>query len=212
MGKVISGKNMAEQSIYFNSGDLKLEGLVEERPGQRGVIITHPHPLYGGSMHNNVVDAILGSYRDQGITTLRFNFRGVDGSEGSFDEGKGEVDDLRAAIDYLKGLGKTRLALAGYSFGAWVIYLGLDNYEDVEQVLMVSPPVDAMSFDSPKATDKIRFVASGDQDEYGSPESVEKIVSIWNPGISLNLIKGANHFYSFKETELKKSIDLFLAE
>jgi alpha/beta superfamily hydrolase len=104
---------MTEQTVHFPASSLQLEGLLSLASGDKGVVITHPHPLYGGDMHNNVVDTLARVYRQHGYTTLRFNFRGVGGSQGHYDEGEGEQEDIKAALDYLLGQGKTRLDLAG---------------------------------------------------------------------------------------------------
>jgi len=85
---------MVEQQVYFRSGPLKLEGLIHDVPGDKGVVMTHPHPLYGGSMHNNVVESMVAAYRKGGYSTLRFNFRGAGKSEGSYDQGVGEQEDV----------------------------------------------------------------------------------------------------------------------
>ena len=85
---------MDEELIFFMAGDIKIEGLLQTKPGDKGVVITHPHPLYGGSMHNNVVESLVQVYQQAGYATLRFNFRGVGGSAGQYDNGVGEVDDL----------------------------------------------------------------------------------------------------------------------
>ena len=86
----------------FIEGGCKLEGILNENSKRGGVVICHPHPLYGGDMHNNVVNAIEEGFADQGFTTLRFNFRGVGASEGSYGEGQGEVEDLVGAVEFLK--------------------------------------------------------------------------------------------------------------
>jgi alpha/beta superfamily hydrolase len=80
---------MAEEEIIFDSEGLKIEGLLENLQGEMGVVVTHPHPLYGGQMRNNVVESITQAYREQGYSTLRFNFRGVGKSEGSYEDGPG---------------------------------------------------------------------------------------------------------------------------
>ena len=96
---------MTEKNIVFESGDLKLEGLLDQVAGDRGVVITHPHPQYGGTMHNNVVESLVNAYGRAGYTTLRFNFRGMGRSEGHYDEGVGEQVDVGCAVAYLKDLG-----------------------------------------------------------------------------------------------------------
>ena len=80
---------MTEERIFFESDGLQLEGLLDAQPGEKAVVITHPHPLYGGEMHNDVVGAISAAYIKAFHTTLRFNFRGVGASEGEYNEGMG---------------------------------------------------------------------------------------------------------------------------
>jgi len=103
-------------------GDERLEGVLREGAGKDAAVICHPHPLYGGSMWNNVVDALEIGFFQAGFTTLKFNFRGVGGSTGRYDGGAGEMSDVAAACLFLRERtgGRERLVLAGYSFGAWV--------------------------------------------------------------------------------------------
>ena len=95
---------MKEERVTFKSGELTLEGMIAYPDGaagpHRAAVVCHPHPLYGGSMYNNVVDAALGALHARGFATLRFNFRGVGQSEGEFDDGKGEADDAVAAVRF----------------------------------------------------------------------------------------------------------------
>ena len=92
-----------EERVTFPVGDITLEGLlsVPAQAPQIGAVLCHPHPLYGGEMHNNIVSALVDAFRLAGIATLRFNFRGVGNSEGEHDEGNAEVDDVKAAVTYL---------------------------------------------------------------------------------------------------------------
>ena len=106
----------------------------------RGVVISHPHPLYGGEMRNQVVGLIQEVFAGKGWTTLRFNFRGVGRSQGEYDEGVGEQEDVRAAVRYLKELGVEEIFLAGYSFGAWVNAQVALDYLDVAGSILVAPP------------------------------------------------------------------------
>ena len=94
-----------EHRVTFRCRDLELEGLWAATSPTSAAIITHPHPLYGGDMGNAVVETISKAYRNKGWSTLRFNFRGVGNSEGHFDSGIGEQEDLAAAIAFLKGNG-----------------------------------------------------------------------------------------------------------
>jgi alpha/beta superfamily hydrolase len=102
-----------EETITFLSEEHRIEGRLKSGNGDKAVVITHPHPLYGGDMDNPVVGAIAKAFQQSGYTTLRFNFRGVGGSQGSFADGIGEMDDVRAALTYLKESGINQLDLAG---------------------------------------------------------------------------------------------------
>jgi len=97
---------MKEERVFFKSNGLKIEGLISESETLNGVVVTHPHPLYGGDMNNNVVESVVRAYGKKGYTTLRFNFRGVGRSEGGYDEGTGEQGDVRAAVAFPWWIGK----------------------------------------------------------------------------------------------------------
>ena len=112
---------MQEQSIII-VGEFDLEAGLALGSGPEGVVLVHPHPLYGGEMRNPVITAMMRTFQEHDWSTLRFNFRGVGASCGTYDEGRGEVDDLLAAVDCLRQEGVERVLLAGYSFGAWVIF------------------------------------------------------------------------------------------
>ncbi|MFH0844936.1 MAG: alpha/beta hydrolase [Pseudomonadota bacterium] len=201
---------MAEESIYIHSGNIKLEGLLEKLPGESAVVVTHPHPLYGGEMHNNVVEALVQTYRDKGYSTLRFNFRGAGRSEGNHDEGKGEQEDIKSALNYLSDLGKTDIDLAGYSFGAWVIALGLGAYDQANRVIFVSPPVNFIDFSFLTYNPKIRLIIVGSHDDIAGPGVIEGMVPKWNPGADFKIIQGADHFYWGHTNQLKAIIQELL--
>jgi alpha/beta superfamily hydrolase len=203
---------MTEENIIINSGRIRLEGIIKIQQGDRGVVVTHPHPLYGGNMHNNVVEAICNAYQEKGYSTLRFNFRGVGQSEGGYEEGIGEQDDVRAAIDYISGLGKEEIDLAGYSFGSWVNALGINRYEKVKRAIMISPPVDLMDFSCLIDNPKIRLVITGSEDDIADYRSVEDKISSWNREAIFKVIKGADHFYWGSTADLQKTIAEFLEQ
>jgi len=201
---------MPEREVFFNSGPLKIQGLLEEHPGEKGVVVTHPHPLYGGDMFNHVVEAVCQAYADKGYTSLRFNFRGVGLSEGEYDNGVGEQDDVMAALDYVSALGKNEIDLAGYSFGAWVNAQGLNKYHHVKRMIMVSPPVSAMDYSFLSYNPRIKLVISGSHDEISGTHGIKERMPIWNPEAILKIIDGADHFYGGKTEELKRLIIEFL--
>jgi len=186
---------MVEEPVLFKSIDMNMEGLLHDMQGDKGVVITHPHPLYGGNMHNNVVESLARMYQLAGYSTLRFNFRGVGSSEGEYDNGLGEQEDVKAALHYLTRRGKRVLDLAGYSFGSWVNALAISKVDTVDRIVMISPPVAFMNFNSVGLTPQIKLVVAGSQDQIAPPEVIEKILTSWNPEAHLVVIDGADHFY-----------------
>ena len=184
-----------EEKIVFQSGDLSIEGIVSQGPQPRGVVITHPHPQYGGDMYNPVVESISHAYQRKGMTTLRFNFRGVGSSEGSYGDGIGEGEDALAAVCYLREKGQGQIDLAGYSFGAWV-NAHLDPGDTaINTMVMVSPPVAFMAFDAGLSLPQLGLVVSGSQDEIAPPDKIQGLMPGWNPRASFKEIQGADHFY-----------------
>ena len=189
---------MMEEVIYFTSGGLRLAGALAHTAGSRGVVIAHPHPLYGGDMDNPVVRAIQQAYLHQGFSTLRFNFRGVGASEGRFDNGVGERADVQAALTWAAGLGMTEIDLAGYSFGAWV---NAGITAGCRRMVMVSPPVAFMDFGPPVAIERLSLIVTGGRDEIAPPAMIAGYRSAWNTTAAFKVIPGADHFYTgFLET------------
>lgn len=202
---------MSEELINLNSGELKLEGLLANIPGDKGAVVSHPHPSYGGDMYNNVVEAICQAYIHQGFSTLRFNFRGVDRSEGVYDDGRGEQSDVQAAIEYLHNLGKINIDLAGYSFGAWVNTIGLPNYSHVSRAVLVSPPLKMLDFSSMPSNSKIKLVITGSDDEFVDAKMIKSTIQDWAPESRLEIIQGADHFYRERTDRVKSTITEFLS-
>ena len=204
---------MAETQIYFLSGNIEIEGLLNISPGVRGVAITHPHPLYGGSMHNNVVESLVRVYRHAGYSTLRFNFRGVGSSHGKYSDGTGEQEDVRSALRYLSERGKKVIDLAGYSFGAWVNALTRPPVDAVQSMIMVSPPVAFLDFSSAQPIPQLRLVIAGSRDEIAPPELIKTILPNWNSSARLEIIEGADHFYGRHTAKLESMLaDYFASE
>jgi hypothetical protein len=187
---------MEEETITFQSDTIQLEGLLCMQQGERGAVITHPHPLYGGSMHNQVVKIVTTVYQEKGFSTLRFNFRGVGSSEGDYDQGDGETQDVRSALRYLYERAKHDLDLAGYSFGAWVNVRLMDSEPWIKRMIMVSPPVAFLEFPSSIQSPKIRLVVAGNRDEIAPADRIREMVARWNPTARFEIIEGADHLYS----------------
>jgi alpha/beta superfamily hydrolase len=203
---------MGEKGVFFQSQGLNIQGLLSDLPADRAVVVTHPHPLFGGDMLNNVVESLVQAYNEMGYSSLRFNFRGVGQSEGRFDEGRGEQEDVKGALDYMSGLGKTQIDLAGYSFGAWVNGLSLETGHQSTRVIMVSPPVNFMDFSFLKQNDKIKLVISGSRDDIAPPAMIKESIRDWNPEAHFEIIQGADHFYFGRTDKLRRIVEAFLQE
>ncbi len=184
-----------EKKCIFQSEKYKLEGLIDKSSGDQAVIITHPHSLYGGNMHNYVVESIQRVCQNRGYTTLRFNFRGVGNSQGSYENGQGERKDVLAAFLYLLKSGLKKIELVGYSFGAWVNALANREDTPVAKMIMVSPPVGFIDFGSITSIPSLRLVITGSRDEIAPLDKITKLVPTWNPEAQLEVIYGADHFY-----------------
>jgi len=202
---------MAEETVFFMSGTLQIQGLLETKPGDKGVVITHPHPIYGGSMHNNVVESLVHAYQQAGYATLRFNFRGVGSSQGKYDDGQGEQEDVKAALHYLAEQGNNVVDLAGYSFGAWVNALARPKRNTVQRMVMVSPPVAFLNFGPPQSIPQLRLVVAGSRDEIAPPELIKTLLSNWSSSARLEIIEGADHFYGAYTEKLESILTEYLA-
>jgi alpha/beta superfamily hydrolase len=192
-----------EEKIEFSSGSFEIEGLLCKCSDDRGVVITHPHPLYGGNMHNNVVTAISQTYREMGYSTLRFNFRGVGSSQGNYGDGIGEQQDVRAAIAHLTDLSIKQIDLAGYSFGAWVNGSLNCAGDGIANMVMVSPPLAFIDFDSVGTIDCLKLVITGSRDDMAPVEMIRQSYHEWNAEAQLEVIEGADHFYGGYEDRLE---------
>jgi alpha/beta superfamily hydrolase len=199
-----------EEHITFQSEAGRIEGSLGKEDPDKGVVITHPHPQYGGDMDNPVVGAITEAYRQNGYTTLRFNFRGVGGSQGHFADGIGEMHDVRAALSYLKDSGINQLDLAGYSFGAWVNANLIAQSSDIEGMVMVSPPVAFIEFKDIKRIDCLKLIVSGSRDDIAPPDQIHDMLPAWNPTARFEIIDGCDHFYAGYLDKLQEILSQYL--
>ncbi|MFC1669230.1 alpha/beta hydrolase [Spirochaetota bacterium] len=197
-----------EENIYFESNRLNLEGIVKKGNTGHGIVISHPHPQFGGSMHNNVIDTINNVYSKKGYTTLRFNFRGTGASEGTYDNGIGEREDVKGAVDFLMDLGISEIALAGYSFGAWVNAHAISLCSDIKEMIMVSPPVGSMDFSSIAGIDQLKLVVCGSHDQFAPADQIRDIVPKWNSETKIEIIDNADHFFMGYEEKLESVLSI----
>ncbi|MGA6973092.1 MAG: alpha/beta family hydrolase [Candidatus Binatus sp.] len=201
---------MQEVQVTFRSGDLTLEGLIANPGGNApAAVVCHPHPLYGGSMYNNVVDAVLSAMWQAGYATLRFNFRGVGASDGEHDGGPGEVDDAGAAMAFLlaqPGVRKEGAIMAGYSFGAMVALTAGYARADVARIVAVALPLAMADARIPDGASKPVLLVSGDRDSYSPVAGLRALESKIGGSARLEIIAGADHFFGGHETELSRVI------
>ncbi len=192
--------------------DGRIEALLNEGRPYAGysVLLAHPHPLGGGTMHNKVVYRAMKAFQASGLPVLRFNFRGTGLSEGTHDNGRGEVDDVRAGLEWLEREFHLPILFAGFSFGANVGLRACCGDARVRGIVAMGIPVKADGRDYrysflPGCTQPKLFL-SGAEDEYGPTEAVRAIVATAAPPAELVLIPGADHFFTGKLEELQLSI------
>jgi alpha/beta superfamily hydrolase len=200
------GKMQMTESVTIACGDLTLEGCLEGEPSGRGVVVTHPHPLYGGDMHNAVAVAIAEAYRQAGYLSLRFNFRGVGRSQGRHEEGRGEQADVLAALEWMQQRGCRRIVLAGYSFGAWVNAMAASRAGWLQRLVLVSPPVAFIPFTGVAFLAPLKLVVTGGCDSFAPPARIRDLMPTWNPDADLAVIDAADHFYSGCLAQLKEHL------
>ena len=207
---------MNEKQVSFRSGDLTLEGLLANPgDGAPAAVVCHPHPMYGGSMFNNVVDAILIAMRQAGYATLRFNFRGVGSSEGEHDGGPGEVDDAVAAMTFLlaqPGVRKEGAVIAGYSFGAMVAVSAGYERAEIARIVAVALPLAMADARIPDGASKPVLLVSGDHDSYSPVAGLKTLTSKIGNSARLEIVAGTDHFFSGCEAELSRVIAEALRE
>jgi len=191
-----------EERLTLKVNDISLEARFSPGAGTAGAVITHPHPLFGGSMDNNVVWTAARALEERGWSTLRFNFRGVGASTGSYGEGLAEVEDVVAAADFLKSKVPGPCFLVGYSFGAAVGARALLQGLDAAGAVLISPPIAFMDLDFLLETPRLCLVVAGDRDDLCPLADAESLCRRHQPPVDLRVVSGADHFYGGREKEL----------
>jgi len=190
---------------------IRLYGRLNLNPGsEKGVVITHPHPLYGGNMDNPVVLEMARAFYAAGFSTLRFNFRGTGRSSGMFDDGKGEQEDVRAALSLLKEKGLSTTWLAGYSFGSWVNAKVVSAGADIQDHIMVSPPAAFISFDMDTLPDT-GLIVTGMEDDIAPPDRIQSLINRWGINPEFTVLEPGDHFYSGNLPRLGKVLTTYLS-
>jgi uncharacterized protein len=198
-------------NLFIPSPHGQLEAILKapRDPISGTALVLHPHPLFGGTMHNKVVFRAAAALNDAGLAVLRINFRGVGQSTGEHDEGRGERDDVRAALDYLAAnYPHQRITLGGFSFGARVGLEVGNSDERVTRLISIGTPVDKYDFSFLETCRKPILFVQGDRDEFGGVERLRALVAkiATSAPAELRVIEGAGHFFDDQLDELKAAI------
>jgi alpha/beta superfamily hydrolase len=206
---------MKKTSVSFPSGQLLLEGVAvtPEGPGPfPAVIVCHPHPLYGGSMDNDVVCSLFETLTQASFVSFKFNFRGVGGSQGEFDQGIGEQQDVEAAISFIGTVNEVdseRIGLAGYSAGAgFALPVGSSDGR-IRALAAVSPPLLMFDFDFLKACSKPKLLISGSRDDLTPADRFLEFCRNLPEPKEYESIQGADHFWSGYQSPLAAKVTAF---
>lgn len=205
---------MGEIHLTIPSGSLELEGVLHTPTGSSpvpAVVVCHPHPQYGGDMANNVVMAVVRGAVTRGIAALRFNFRGVGRSAGAYDGGRGEQDDVRAALACAAARPEVdagRLGLAGYSFGAVMAVLAVD--ERVRALALIAPPLAAADLgDRLTAFSRPLLLLAGERDQFCPADALRQLADRCRA--ELVVVPSVDHFWFGQERHGEHHVGDFFA-
>ncbi|MGJ4855943.1 alpha/beta hydrolase [Labrys sp. KNU-23] len=204
--------------VTFTGPAGRIEGRFQPSK-QRGApiaIVLHPHPQFGGTMNNKIVYDLFYAFVQRGFSALRFNFRGVGRSQGSFDHGAGELSDAASALDWVQAVTPEAKScwIAGVSFGAWIGMQLLMRRPEIEGFISVAPPANRFDFSFLAPCPSSGLIVHGDADRVAPLKDVETLVSKLKTQkgivIEQSVIAGANHFFDNKTDELIASCSSYL--
>lgn len=180
-------------------------------------LVAHPHPMFGGTLHNKVVFHTMKALNSFGWPVLRFNFRGTGLSQGKHDQGRGEVDDVRAALDWLDQEFHLPLIFAGFSFGSAVGLQAACPDKRVQALIGLGLPVAPVQgrnydFSYLKACAKPKLFVSGSYDQFGAPAQLQAVVDALAEPRQLVIIPGADHFFEGKLPLMREAIEAWIRE
>jgi alpha/beta superfamily hydrolase len=203
------------QKLVLDGPAGKLEALLEA-PQEADVVgcavVCHPHPLHGGTMQNKVAHTLARSFIGQDFVALRFNFRGVNESDGKFDEGEGELEDVFAAMNWIStNYPHLPLWLSGFSFGAAMAIHAAAGCRPAGLV-SIAPAASRFAKTLASQPDCPWLILQGDQDELVDVDETIAWVNQLNPGPELQIIDGAEHFFHGKLIVLREALEVFIAK
>ncbi len=208
---------MSSNYTWFSCGNLTLEGVWHLPQGKAPfpcVVVCHPHPFYGGSMQTSVIIAICQALSRQQVAAFRFNFRGVDYSEGSFGGGVAEQEDVKAALSVVLSapeIDPKRIGLAGYSFGASVALPVAVQDERISLLALVSPTLSDSDWQGLKAYHKAKFLIVGDMDFVAPLQQVKQNFAEVPEPKQYQVVSGADHFWAGHEADMADRVADFFA-
>jgi alpha/beta superfamily hydrolase len=215
----VLAQNSTIRSFFLAGPAGRLESLLNagSEHATHAALVCHPHPLYGGTLHNKVVFHTMKALNSFGFPVLRFNFRGTGLSQGEHDNGIGEIDDVRAALDWLDHEFHLPLIFAGFSFGAAVGLQAACPDRRVQAVVGLGIPVipaDERVYDLSFLHDcaKTKLFVSGARDQFGPRAQLERLVESVPEPKKLVLIEGADHFFEGRLRELREAIETWVRE
>ena len=195
-------------TLHGSAGEL--EALLQTHdPGEPQVtaVVLHPHPLYGGTLHNKVTHRVASTFHGLGAAVLRFNFRGVGKSAGAYDHGVGELDDARTAWAYVRERWpNARRWLAGFSFGSWIAARLAAELHDAERLLLVAPPIHRNDFSVLRRATIDKRVIQGTADDVCKPQLLHAEWPYWAEPKRLVEVEGAGHFFDRKLEQLATAV------
>lgn len=205
--------------VIFNGPAGRLEGRYthSKTPNAPIALLMHPHPQHGGTMNNKVLYAMHKTFVEQGFSTLRFNFRGVGKSTGTYDKGIGELSDAAAALDWLQSYNPNPSAcwVAGFSFGAWITMQLLMRRPEINTFITIAPPANMFDFSFLAPCPSSGLILQGTQDAVVPQEASQKLSERLSSqrGIQMDYrtIEGANHFFDNQQEELRSEMSNYIA-
>ncbi len=204
--------------VTINGPEGRIEGRYfhSKTPNAPIALFLHPHPQHGGTMNNKVVYSLYHAFAQRGFSCLRFNFRGVGRSQGTFSRGEGEMSDAASALDWLQrnNADAPQCWIAGFSFGAWIGMQLMMRRPEINGFISVAPPASIYDFSFLAPCPASGLILHGDKDEMVPISSVEKLATKLsqqkNITIDYRIIPGADHFFSDHMDPLNKQIDDYL--
>jgi alpha/beta superfamily hydrolase len=215
----MNAQSSSIRSLFLNGPAGRLEALLNAGAENttHAALVCHPHPLFGGTLHNKVVFHAMKALNSFGYPVLRFNFRGAGLSQGEHNHGDGEVEDVRTALDWLDSEFHLPLILAGFSFGAAVGLRVACPDARVEAVIGLGLPVATIDdriydFEFLQNCTKPKLFISGDRDQFGPRAKLEKVVEALPEPKKLLIVEGADHFFEGRLRELRDGIESWIKE